>query len=274
MDATIDQDFVIDRLSHYEMVVPEKSLAPRSLQVRAYKELYAYDEMYKLLQKAATYWDNFFIYTQVTAEQPSLDKWEFIPYTRDSYAWTQQISVLWAVIQGASVQSPEQRKTTLEDYQGRISQISSPQKLSGTDAFCKPEVIERQRVISGKTVEVLFNYAPMGEEHFLIVPKEHRTDFRELQEGEFVEALHWADKIVTHYVHQGFTCYLYHKTGAIAGQTVPHWHLHVVIVKPEKDLKEKLHVAWRMLVGARPLPPAELSEHVHKLQLELQDLSK
>ena len=74
----MDKDFVIDRLSITRWWSLKSFLAPRSLQVRAYKELYDYAELYKLLQKAATYWENFLIYTQVTAEKPSLDKWKLI----------------------------------------------------------------------------------------------------------------------------------------------------------------------------------------------------
>lgn len=272
MTPAIDQDFVVERLSSYEMVVPEKALAPRSLQVRAYKEIYDFKEMYELLQKAASYADDFLIYTRATAQQPSLSAWEFIPYTRDSYAWTQQIAVLWAVTWGSSTQSAEQRREVKQYYSMSPPQLSSSRNVPEADAFCKKEVLDRQRVISGKTVEVLFNYAPLGEEHFLIVPKEHRADFRELTQEEFVEALEWADKVVDHYTQQGLTCYLFHKTGAQAGQTVSHWHLHIVVVKPEYDLREKLHLAWRMLAGARPLPAADLAQHIQVLQQDLERL--
>ena len=187
--------------------------------------------------------------------------------------WTQQFSVLWSVIRGAAPQSTEQRNITLQAYQDRVTPISS-QSLTGADAFCKREVIERQRVFSKGTIEILFNYAPQGEEHFLIIPKEHRTDFRDLQKDEFIEAMQSAEKIVRYYIAKGLTCYLYHKTGAWAGQTVPQWHLHVVVVDPKKDFMEKLGVGWRMLVGPRPLSSDALKARVQKVQLELQELSK
>ncbi|MBS0616312.1 MAG: HIT domain-containing protein [Verrucomicrobia bacterium] len=260
MSLPIDQDFIWDKSSHYELFVPEKPLAPHSLQVRGNEN---YGEMFDLLQKAAAQWDDFFIYTS----RPSLTEWEFIPYTRESYAWTQQFSVLWSVIRGAAAQSTQQRSATLERY--KVSPVATSHKIEGRDAFCDPQVIERQRIFSKGKVEILFNYAPQGDEHFLIVPKAHRTDFRDLQRDEFVEAMESADKIVRHYLSKGLNCYLFHKTGSWAGQTVPHWHLHIVVVDPSKDFAAKLGVGWRMLFGARPLPPDILKGRVEMLQVEL-----
>ncbi len=268
----INLDFTVEETTHYALAVPKETLAPFALEARAKNEGGAYHELFALLQKAAAHWSDFLIYSWASPKNPDLREWAFVPYTRHSFSWTQQMNVLWRATRGGSAQTDEQCEAVKQYYREKheVVRPSSPK----TDAFCQRKVLDSQRVIGGETVDVLFNYAPLGEEHFLIVPHVHRTDFSEVKQGEFVEAMMWVDNIARHYLNKGLHCHVFHKTGIHAGQTVPHWHVHVIVVDPSQDWKERLRMAWRMILWASPLPPQQLKDRVQKLQLELQDLAK
>ncbi len=105
------------------------------------------------------------------------------------------------------------------------------------DPFCDPEVIKKQMIIAGEHVYVLLDYAHfrlIGDKpHFLIIPKEHRSTFKELTEGEYLESMAFARKIARYFKAQDAanTLHLFHKNGERAGQTIPHWHLHLIVMK-------------------------------------------
>ena len=77
-------------------------------------------------------------------------------------------------------------------------------------------------------------------------------------------------KICAYYAKNGYEiAYQYHKTGKLAGQTVAHWHEHLVFVLPSYDLWGKLTVFFRMIVPPTPLSKEELETRVKRLQNEL-----
>ena len=157
--------------------------------------------------------------------------------------------------------------------------IESIQKIvQGNDAFCNPKVLDKQRVFEGKEINVLYNYAPigLGEEklHFLIVPKEHHPNFSDLTKSEYLESMQLSQKLIKFYQGKGFhTAYLFDKTGAEAGQTVPHWHEHVVFTATKtQELFGKWTVLKNMVLGSSPLPPKELQNRVQSLKKELAEV--
>jgi diadenosine tetraphosphate (Ap4A) HIT family hydrolase len=118
---------------------------------------------------------------------------------------------------------------------------------------------------------VLTNYAPIvlgSSLHFLIVPKEHRTGFFDLEESEYVEAMKFSEKLIAYYSRNGLrTAYLFDKTGAEAGQTVPHWHQHVVFTATKtQEILGKLRVFKNLLWRPSPLPENRLQTRVHNLR--------
>ena len=129
--------------------------------------------------------------------------------------------------------------------------------------FFRVKIIRRRRFlqarsgrtaasVSGKMIEVLFNYAPQGEEHFLLIPKEHRTGFKELQEGSLWRRWSGQPKLPITMSSRAIPviCIINRRARRT---TVPHWHLHIVVVKPEKGAWEKLKVIWRIyFCGAHP----------------------
>lgn len=128
-------------------------------------------------------------------------------------------------------------------------------------------------VFEGKKINVLYNYAPLvgGKEklHFLIVPKQHRPKFSDLTEAEYLEAMVIAQKLISFYKDKGYhTAYLFDKSGREAGQTVPHWHEHLVFPSTQAFLV-MLSVLKNILIGPSCIPQDELQIRVQSLKKEL-----
>lgn len=225
---------------------------------------------------------DYFIYGKATPS--SSFSWEIVPYPQGSWALWQQLRVLWRIAFGA----PQAADCTRNLVAKKIAQaLSSSTELlpltnnsSGReqDPFCRQEVTARQTVFEGKEIRVLYNFAPIrlgGEElHFLFVPIAHKARFNEVTLSEYLECQELASRIVRFYQENGYpTAYLFDKTGKRAGQTVPHWHQHLVFTKTEKDdWKGKWDVFRRMLFGSSPLPPQELARRVSSIRSDLKNI--
>jgi len=69
------------------------------------------------------------------------------------------------------------------------------------------------------------------------------------------------------------TAYLFDKAGAEAGQSVPHWHEHLIFTATKtQELFGKLIILKNMLIGSSPLPEKELQSRVQLLKIELKEV--
>ncbi|MCB1213063.1 MAG: HIT domain-containing protein [Chlamydiia bacterium] len=293
---------LVKSLDSIAIQLPEKPLAAKSLQVttqthKPYREWSKLDRSnsYSALQKITAVWrktgvaDQYLIYENQHSDDRSFT-WEVIPYrstsTCISRLW-QQLLVLWKVIFGGSVPAESQQLSELDETRPlfldfdtstqRTHQVNDEQ--AGNDAFCQREVIAQQVVLEGKLVNVLYNYAPIGfggeRLHFLIVPTAHRTDFGTLSRDEYLEATDLAQKLMGHFSETRpiENCYLYHKTGADAGQTVLHWHLHLILTSSKsQDVFGKLTVLKNMIIGSSPISREELADRVRGFREEFEGI--
>lgn len=98
-------------------------------------------------------------------------------------------------------------------------------------AFCKPSVIERQRVLQGRQMDILYNYSPFVLfRHFMIVSHDHVENRADLSNEEILEE-HRQILQVGNYFSETFNSPDYKvwmQSGMLAGQTVMHHHCHVV----------------------------------------------
>jgi diadenosine tetraphosphate (Ap4A) HIT family hydrolase len=271
-----------------QMQVPECPLGPGAIQFSS-KIGIENLEIYNLMQNLISFWKtqgivNYLIYEKNIA---SLDKkwtWEIVPYQTKGSTFLKQFSVLKNIIFGGTCLSEEERNKEVKDFQkhkelfsiDQVKQIKSIEKIAhGNDVFCKPEVIERQRIWEGKEVNVLYNYAPIAlsdeKLHFLIVPKMHRETFSDLSPTEYLEVMQFAQKLVDHYYAKGIqTAYLFNKNGEEAGQTVSHWHMHVVFAATNaQELFGKLFVLKNMVFDSSPMPKEEFDKRIQTRRNEL-----
>jgi len=198
--------------------------------------------------------------------------WEYVPYAPCSTPVgriIQQLQVVWRLAFGGVA-----THTCALPAPAKPAPAHAP-----NDAFCTKSTIEKQWVITGKKVNVLFNYAPIGlggkeKLHFLIVPKAHRARFTDVTQAEYSESMQLATKLVAH-ITKTRSCshaYLFHKTGQDAGQSVPHWHMHLIFAQtPMQDFFGKLQVVKNILLsGSSPMKSEQLAQRVAELRRELE----
>ncbi len=267
--------------------VPEHPIANDSLQVGSERPLLEWtdsdhESSFEYLQKIVSFWqenqiaDDYLVYGKHTKESSSFH-WEIVPHYKDSLFWDfqQQLSVLWNISFGSGALPPEVMEEKAKVIDRLFEQtILNPQDrgVQGEDPFCKDEVIEKQWVLKGDRVTVLFNYAPIGfggeRLHFLIIPKAHKERFEDLSSQEYVEISQFAARLIQKYSDKD--AYLFHKSGRAAGQTVPHFHMHLVFTGSKvQDIFGKLTVFKNMLLGSSPMSAVELRTRVEELRLEL-----
>ncbi len=274
-----------------KVIVPDHPLALGSLKITTnsnsvkFSEWKAVNEQesYEFLQKVVRIWEkkgvpDYLIFGKESNNDKDIFGWEIVPFSKKECGFSRQFKVLWNV----SFEGPYLPKAKRLDVaknlflEPHFNQLESVEKgIKGNDAFCNQKVIDNQRVFEGDEVNVLYNYAPIGlgkgKLHFLIVPKEHRSRFSDLTESEYLESMRLAQKLIIFYKDKGYdTTYLFDKSGAQAGQTVPHWHEHVVFTATKtQEFFGKLTVLKNMLIGSSPLSQKELQFRVFLLRKEL-----
>lgn len=122
--------------------------------------------------------------------------------------------------------------------------------------FCK---IIRGEIPSYKIYEDDFVFAfldvnPLAKGHTLIIPKEHKKDIFEIEDLDKIVSV---AKIIANKMKESLNCEgvnIYHASGEAAGQTVFHFHMHLIprrkgdnvdfsslkVIKVEKDEFEDL----------------------------------
>lgn len=288
---------IIQQNGTTSIVLPEHQLAEESLQIRTITPLSFlewsednHNDAFTSLNKVMAVWEMYkqvnqnLVFGKIQFDNPDSFSWEIVPYlTTDNKLmfYQQQISVLWNVIFGGREltdgEKVHQTAVYRSYFQDSINIDAQPYAHSNpNDPFSKSEVIERQRVLEGQLVNVLYDYAPMGfggeRLHFLIVPKARKVAFVELSADENKEAMSLTQKLITHFktTREIQEAYLFHKTGEDAGQTVPHWHMHVILIaNTAQGIFGKLESLKKMLFGSSPLSDEELKEKVTAYRSEL-----
>ena len=231
---------------------------------------------------------SYMVYAKDNLASSSPLHWDYIPYEKTTWKiirFWQQFKILWRITFGGfTLPNQEQRRistdyaTFFQSYRDQ-EQGDPIEKPKHTDAFCQVEVINKQCVLQGEKINVLYSYTPIGfggeRLHFLFTPKMHAERFTDLSKEEYSEALYLAQKVIailktTRPNIQNV--YLFHKTGEDAGQTVAHWHMHLVVTtNASQDFYGKLTVLKNMIIGSSPLKGTFLKNEVDKYALELKE---
>lgn len=98
--------------------------------------------------------------------------------------------------------------------------------------FCKiiNKEIPSKIVYEDNDFLAMLDIAPATKGHVLILPKEHASTLAELSDDKASKILVLAKKIINAMMKvHGFTSYnLVQNNGKLAGQTVDHFHLHLI----------------------------------------------
>ena len=281
--AIISSVDCIEQGTDWKITIPTAALASNSLLIEPTSGQPNSSELFKMVQKVAQFWESKGVKNYLVYKSNEDTAWEMVPVqgTKTSFwdrsrAFAHQLYVVSSVTFGRYSVSESEKDRLITEYKDLASfdakETASTVNQVAQDAFCKKAVIDSQLIWEGKYVRVLYNYAPIGSEglHFLLVPKAHKEGLTELSQEEFEEVQTLAETLKQHYPNH--RCYRYNKTGSLAGQTVPHFHEHVVFVLPQDDFKGKLSVFLRMITPPQPLNSQQLSERVSELKFKFNEL--
>lgn len=284
-------------LGEFTVRVPEQPLADRSLQIQKQEPFVNWTQedhkkSYKLFQKIVRIWNkenihDYLIFSKIGLENEDTTPftWEIVPYsttaTRLGQVW-QQFQVLWKITFGGSRLFPDEQEKYVQTYTQSFSehtiQANSPREEEvSSDAFCNPQIIDKQRIFKGKTITVLYNYAPIGWSQekldFLLITNKHRN-FDTLEEEEYAEAMQLCKKIITYYREKmQKIAYIFLKEGEYAGENVDHTHIHLIILANRtEDWWGKGTVLKNMLIGPSILPDSDLENRVNTLRKQLEPI--
>ncbi|MDB2613897.1 HIT domain-containing protein [Chlamydiales bacterium] len=285
-----DQPVLINH--HLSVVVPEKPINSTELDIttlndKPYLEWTEADhlEAFELKKKTIWHW-----YTKGYTDWLTYGKieddpfhWKMIPYSKEGIRFFKQFNVLLRLHTGGTKLPEETHANIVSNTKNALDEIQVPticfdRSLKGKDPFCNPEVIKKQLIYEGELTYLLYNYAPLGVDkeqlHFVITPKECRTSFLEIMPEEYLEMEQIAQKVMRLYQSENHEMtYLFDKNGVEAGQSIPHFHKHLIFVHLEKnDWKAKLQMVKSMLLGTTPLTDEELFKRVTKLREKLSHL--
>jgi bis(5'-adenosyl)-triphosphatase len=100
-------------------------------------------------------------------------------------------------------------------------------------AFCKPD-IEAAAFAEQGDFRAIYNQSPILPGHSLVVPIWHVPSLLDLTSAELSQMVEFSRRVVGNLVRifkaEGFNWTI--QEGAVAGQTVPHLHIHLI---PRKD---------------------------------------
>lgn len=112
--------------------------------------------------------------------------------------------------------------------------------------FCKLAngEISTNTIYEDETFRVILDTAPAAKGHALIIPKEHYANLYEIDEETAGAAMKLAKKLAAHMTNvlqcDGFN--LVQNNGEVAGQTVFHFHLH--LIPRYKNMKNNDILLW------------------------------
>lgn len=115
--------------------------------------------------------------------------------------------------------------------------------------FCKiiNGAIPSSTIYEDENFKVILDISPASKGHALILPKEHYANIYELPEELAAKAMVLAKKLAAHMTEKlgcdGFN--LVQNNGEVAGQTVFHFHLHLIPRYANGDNKDVL--TWNQL---------------------------
>ena len=136
--------------------------------------------------------------------------------------------------------------------------------------FCNSSNIANQTIYESENFFCVYSLKPIFPGHTLVIPKRHVEKFLELNQNELKELPFVTQKIVRAIIKAYSTdAYnIFIQDGQAAGQTVPHFHLHVLPRKKE-DIPE--NVDWYLYAvqqetNRRTASEEEIIENVDKIK--------
>ncbi len=195
-----------------------------------------------------------------------------IPYTRGR---TDQFQVMWNLLVPSIMNIGRSQLLGSQDaLEAALSAnleavVSSSEKgTHKSDFICtKPDQVAKQLIFEGKYVWVMANFKEVSDVDILIAPKEHGETIAKITKLAFVEAMMIGNAIVNHLKPHYPISYQNFAHGAAAGQTVPHWHLHVELTANKlREVWGLTRIAGNMVGLVKALPDSDFAKNIRDYQ--------
>ena len=214
---------------------------------------------------------NTLIYGRQDKDEPF--KMAFVPYPKCN--WIEKIQAFIHVIFGSPALQQKQVDEIAVFYQNQFSEnfelaAQEVKEVKKQDPFCKPEIIEKQRIAHLKFNEgeesfeydLLHDHCPKGrtqkDPHFLIVPEggTGHSDGSQVSQKQRLHLLQTAQKAMKILDQEQYPTFLYLERNGSQLQGVQHKHCHVIGIKkfPESNY-EKATAFMRQLWPSRLSKP-------------------
>lgn len=136
--------------------------------------------------------------------------------------------------------------------------------------FCDEEVLQKQKILDGKEVILLYCLTPLTEGNVLVIPKRHVEGFENLTSSEMEEIRSMIGKLPSVFQKTyGTTDYfIMQKNGILAGQSESHLHFHV--------FPTAIPIQQILIKSLKPLPPLsdeEMELRCNELKLHIEHKS-
>lgn len=135
-------------------------------------------------------------------------------------------------------------------------------------AFCKKEVIEYQSFLETDNEYVLANKVPILPGHSLVIPKRHVQNIHELNDEEIKSLFSTVNKVSLklkeYYQAEGLN-FAWNEE-FIAGQTVPHLHIHILPRKKDDMSPDPRNLYYRTEQNRNQLSSDEINSIINKLR--------
>lgn len=136
-------------------------------------------------------------------------------------------------------------------------------------AFCSEHILEAQTVYKGPLASLLVTHKPAVKGHVLIIPNRHVETYDELTLDEMAAMGELVQKTrsISEKILGTKDYFLLQKNGRLAGQTVPHVHIHFV---PRDQSIGELSFLVRFFTSPilKPISGDEMTVWVNELSAE------
>lgn len=253
-----------------KIFIPAKMIGPNTVRIETNNERdeaiqEAFEEAQKVIAIYKAMGLNDYLFVEKREPQGRPLGWTIVPYSRTAFLplsldrFIKTLPTLFYFIFGGYTPTKSEREQQCDNFRALANTVvtkeprmvrtsissnetSSSSRFLRSDAgpstcnFCKNEIIKKQIVKEHEGNRVLLDYAPVLPTHLLVTTAAHLERFSDLDMMRNLIAQKTANVLSRHYLAKGNeSVYLFHKSGALAGQTVPHWHMHLIAAANKTD---------------------------------------
>jgi|GEM_PF-2444459 len=251
-------------IPNVEVTVSAYPAAPGALHIQTEDPL----ALHAVMVRQAALWhadgiSSYLLYAKQTSK--GINAWELIPFSSSIFPFFQQMRIFYHVCWGTSPLSLEEQEAIADHYSLEPTS-PAPAGVPLDTPLSREKRREAQEVLVGTEADVWYNCKPIGpsQAHFLVISKEKVQGADQLTPQTYVEVAALTHIVAQKMFQEGFSeLYILEKKGVEAGQSVPHFHRHLIFLRPDEVASAQWSFFFQML--GSPLWGSPLfDEQLHK----------